>query len=93
MDDKDVRKIGDSVAETLIPKMVEIFATKEDFARLEERIERLEQNFDHIAQSLDRIAGRLDTLHQEYLVLKERDSRYERWFKEIADKVGITLTP
>jgi len=37
--------------------------------------------------------GRMEALNQEYLVLKERDTRYERWFMEIAQKVGITLTP
>lgn len=40
----------------------------------------------------DGIVTRLEALNQEYLVLKERDSRYERWFHEIADKVGIKLT-
>lgn len=42
---------------------------------------------------IDKMILRLDNLNQEYLVLRERDSRYERWFHEIADKVGITLTP
>ncbi len=42
---------------------------------------------------LDKISLRLEMLNQEYLVLKERDSRYERWLHEIAEKIGVTLIP
>lgn len=39
------------------------------------------------------MVGRMEALNQEYLVLKERDSRYERWFMQIAEKIGVTLVP
>jgi hypothetical protein len=42
---------------------------------------------------LDKMIVRLDALNQADLLLKERDTRYERWFMEIAEKVGITLVP
>ena len=83
-----------------IQKLMEVLATKEDIRRVEDRVNAVESRLSAIEEIqsnlisvLDRISLRLDILHQEYLVLKERDTRYERWFKEIAEKVGITLVP
>ncbi len=53
----------------------------------------LEEKQDKIISILDRMVDRMEALKQEYLVLKDRDSRYERWFMQIAKKVGVTLTP
>ena len=76
-----------------IQKLMEVLATKEDIRELKDRVSALEESQKQIITILDKMSARLEMLHQEYLVLKERDSRYERWFHEIAQKVGITLTP
>lgn len=60
---------------------------------IDDHLTVLEEKQDRVIDILDKMVGRLEALHQEYLVLKERDTRYERWFKEIAEKVGITLVP
>ena len=60
---------------------------------MEDRLANLEETVSNLVTVTDRLVGRVEMLHQEYLVLKERDTRYERWFHEIAEKVGITLTP
>ena len=60
---------------------------------LDDRLMVLEEKQDKVIDILDKMIGRMEALNQEYLVLKERDTRYERWFMEIAQKVGITLTP
>jgi chromosome segregation ATPase len=60
---------------------------------VEDTLTVLEEKQDRVITILDKISARLDVIHQEYLVLKERDTRYERWFHQIAEKVGITLVP
>ncbi len=66
---------------------------EEKMISIDDRLTLMEEKQDRVITLLDNMIGRLEMLHQEYLVLKERDSRYERWFHEIAQKVGITLTP
>jgi DNA-binding ferritin-like protein (Dps family) len=66
---------------------------EEKLVTLEERLSNIEESQQSILTILDKISNRLDVMYQEYLVMKERDTRYERWFKQIADKVGITLVP
>jgi hypothetical protein len=76
-----------------IQKLTEVLATKEDVCRLERDETPLEERQEVTQTILDRILARLDLMQQRDLVLKERDTRYERWFNQIADKVGITLVP
>jgi hypothetical protein len=75
-----------------IQKLMEVLATKDDIRNINERLDSLEERVGGLSNAIDSIVARFDVLHKEYLVLKERDSLYERWFKEIAEKVGITLT-
>lgn len=46
---------------------------------------------------LEKINARLEAMNFGTTLYEQerkiRDSRYERWFKEIAQKVGITLVP
>jgi len=58
--------------------MMEVLATKSDMQLLEARTAVIEVKSDRIIDVLDKISLRLEVLHQECLVLKERDSRYER---------------
>ena len=83
-----------------IQKLTEVLANKgdiqilrEDVIELREEIAELKVTVSNLVTITDRLIGRVELLHQEYLVLKERDTRYERWFMEIAQKIGITLTP
>jgi hypothetical protein len=76
-----------------IQRLVEVLATKADVAVLDDKISVIEHKQDKMIEILDKMVLRMEALNQEYLVLKERDTRYERWFHELAQKIGITLTP
>jgi hypothetical protein len=76
-----------------IQKLIEVLATKEDIRGVRENLESVEDILSNLVTITDRLVGRTEMLNQEYLVLKDRDSRYERWFLQIAEKVGVTLTP
>lgn len=76
-----------------IQKLVEVLATKEDFHSVKDDPNSVKDILGNLVTATDRLVGRTEMLNQEYLVLKDRDSRYERWFFQIAEKVGVTLTP
>ena len=76
-----------------IQKLMEVLATKEDVRSIKENLGSVEDILGNLVTATDRLVNRTEMLNQEYLVLKDRDSRYERWFMQIAEKVGITLMP
>jgi hypothetical protein len=76
-----------------IQKLTELLATKSDVHLMTEDLVEIKLSVRNLITATDGIVTRLEALNQEYLVLKERDSRYERWFHEIAEKVGISLVP
>lgn len=76
-----------------IQKLLEVLATKEDIRDVKDNLDSVEDILSNLVTATDRLVGRTEMLNQEYLVLKDRDSRYERWFLQIAEKVGVTLTP
>jgi len=79
-----------------IEKLLEVLPTKTEmnqrFDSIEERLDKVEVTVAGLVTAVDGLISRVEMLNQEYLVLKERDSRHERWIKEIAEKVGVTLT-
>jgi len=87
----------DGMENRLIDRMSQVFATKADmdakFQAIHDRLDGLEYSVNGLMNAVDKLVARVEMLNQEYLVLKERDTRYERWFHEIATKVGVTLTP
>lgn len=89
--------LEDQDIEKLVTRFSGVLATKADmqqnFDKVNERLDRLESIADGLVTAVDGLVARVEMLNQEYLVLKERDNRYERWFHEIAEKVGVTLTP
>jgi len=76
-----------------IQKLIEVLATKDDIREINLELDEIKVILRDLVTSVDGLVTRVEALNQEYLVLKERDSWYERWFHEIAAKVGITLTP
>ena len=75
-----------------IQKMIEVFPTKDDFRRLEERVARLEDMAQRTLSALDRLATAFEKLNLEYAAITEQLSRHERWIKDIAKKAGVSLS-
>lgn len=61
-----------------IQKLIEVLATKEDVKSVKDNLESVEDILSNLVTATDRLVGRTEILNQEYLVLKDRDSRYER---------------
>ena len=72
-----------------IDKLVSVFATKEDIRQMREDIADIRKIQRDILLSLDSIATTIAKLDLEYAAISVKLSRYERWFKQIAEKTGI----
>lgn len=71
----------------------QVFVTKPEFNELKSDVADIKDTVSGIATAVDLSLSRTEALNQEFLILSERDSRYQRWFDQLAQKVGVTLTP
>ena len=66
----------------------EVFATKDDFEGFKEEIKK---SFLDLQTSVDGYAKKADTYFQEMVALSRKVDRHEKWFHQIAEKLGIKL--
>ena len=101
LDDKDIQKIieanrevfatkedFESLKHGIIEAGMEVFATKED---LQEFVEEMKQSFSDLQNSVDAYAKKADTYFQEMVMLTHKVDRHEKWFQQIAEKLGMKL--
>lgn len=87
-----------------IEKLKETLATKEDLAKIvtleefdqfrveiKQDLDALRESIQSLAVSVDKLAKAVDDMHQEYVVITGKVDRHERWFHQIAEKLGIKL--
>lgn len=78
LDDKDVKKL------------IEVFTTREEF---KEAISNLstKEDISDLHSAIDAYAKKADAYFQEMVMLSHQVKRHEKWFHQIADKLGIKL--
>lgn len=79
-DDKDIQKI--------IEANRKVFPSKEDFESFKEEIK---QSFSDLQTSVDAYAKKADTYFQGMVMLAHKIDRHEKWFQQIAEKLGMKL--
>jgi predicted nucleic acid-binding Zn-ribbon protein len=66
-------------------------ATKDDIRALDKRITTLEETTRKLVDSVEKLVKLVTDLQMEYAAIKMQLTRYDRWFKQIAEKTGIDL--
>lgn len=61
------------------------------FTRIDERFDEMKKDFVDLQTSVDAYAKKADTYFQEMVALSHKVDRHEKWFHQIADKLGIKL--
>jgi len=67
------------------------------FSQIDSRLERLEENkadkldVRELSATVESYVQRADTYFQEMVVLAHKVDRHEKWFHQIAEKVGVKL--
>ena len=78
LDDKDIQKL------------IEVFATRDEVATKQD-IEVLKKDFTNLQTSVDTYAKKADSYFQEMVALSHKVDRHEKWFHQVAEKLGIKL--
>ena len=74
-----------------ITKIASIVATKEDVEDLKQNIIGLQESIQALTVSVDKLVKAVSDLKTEYAVITNQVNRHEKWFHQIADKLGVKL--
>ena len=74
-----------------IVKITSIVATKEDIENIKKDMIGLRESVQALTISVDKLVKAVDGLRTEYTMVKNQVDRHEKWFHQIADKLGIKL--
>ena len=66
----------------------EVFPSKEDFESFKDE---MKQSFSDLQTSVDAYAKKADAFFQEMVMLSHKVDRHEKWFHQIAEKLGLKL--
>jgi archaellum component FlaC len=72
---------------------ISTLGTRDGLHELSNRVTHIEEALEKVLISIDRLTKAVEDLTLEYRVFKVQMERHDRWFKEIADKIGIELKP
>ena len=73
-----------------VQKLIEVFATREEVATKQD-LELLRQDFTNLQTAVDAYDKKADAYFQEMVMLAHKVDRHEKWFHQIAEKLGIKL--
>ena len=87
-----------------IQKLKEVLATKEDLAKLvtleefdsfrkeyKDDFSGLQSAIQGLIVAIDKLAKSMEIYHDEYVALTSKVDKHEKWFQQIADKLGLKL--
>jgi len=63
----------------------------EKFVRIDQKFDEMKKDFVVLQTSVDAYAKRADAYFQEMVALSHKVDRHEKWFHQIAEKLGIKL--
>ncbi len=83
--------------EKKLDRIIDSMVTQREFRDFKsdvyERIDRLEDTVQALVTAIENLSKSTQDIMLEYAVIAKQMNRYDRWFKEIAEKLGIELKP
>ena len=77
-----------------IQKFIKVFPTREEVVskqEFESFREEMKDEFSKLYTAIDAYAKKADSYFQEMLMLANKVDRHEKWFHQLADKLGVKL--
>jgi archaellum component FlaC len=68
-----------------------MIGVKEGLKEVKEEIADLKQTVHSLVDSIDKLAKAVDDLRIEYSAIAMKVDRHEKWFRQIAEKLGLKL--
>ncbi len=75
-----------------IDKLLSVLASKQEVQNLQKDMDNMKELMQGLLSSVDSLAKAINDLKLEYTGIVHQINRHEAWIKQIADKMGITLT-
>lgn len=72
---------------------VTFLPTRAEFSKLTDRVSRIEETLEKVLTSIDKLTKSVQDIVLENAVMRQQFARYDRWFKEISERLGIELKP
>ena len=63
----------------------------EKFIRVDKRFDEMKEDFTGLQTAVDAYAKKADTFFEEMVALSHKVDRHEKWFHQVAEKLGIKL--
>ena len=90
-----IKKSGFEELNNKLDRVIDSMTTREDIARLDNRINELEAKFDQrfhdVLTAIDRLAKTVSDLALEYAAVKTQLARHEEWIHILAKKAKVKL--
>ena len=80
----------DSTDEDIV-KITSVVATKEDIEDIKKDVNGLRESIQALTVSVDKLVKSVSELKTEYTMVKNQLERHEKWFQQVANKIGIRL--
>lgn len=61
------------------------------FTEVDKRLDAIEQRIDQLVNSIDKLTQSMSVYHDEYIALTSKVDKHEKWFQQVADKLGLKL--
>jgi len=90
--DEDIKKLkGVLAAKEDLAKIVTLEEFGQFSGEIKQDLDALRESIQSLTVSVDKLTKAVADMHQEYIVISSKVDRHEKWFQQIADKLGIKL--
>lgn len=63
----------------------------ERFSKIEIRLDKIDERINQLVTAIDRLTQSMSVYHDEYIALTSKVDKHEKWFQQVADKLGLKL--
>lgn len=63
----------------------------ERFSKIEIRLDKIDERINQLVIAIDKLTQLMSVYHDEYIALTSKVDKHEKWFQQIAEKLGLKL--
>jgi len=63
----------------------------ERFSKIEIRLDKIDERINQLVTAIDKLTQSMSVYHDEYIALTSKVDKHEKWFQQVADKLGLKL--
>lgn len=63
----------------------------ERFSKIETRLDKIDERINQLVNSIDKLTKSMEIYHDEYVALTAKVDKHEKWFQQVAEKLGLKL--